>query len=240
MISKLGGIIIDSCSEDSVILDVGGVGYLVHCSGALRYQELPGTGQPATLAIETILRAEIESPVIPGSLLMRSEIVPPAADRARRRRQGRARGARHAQAGRTRHRDRDARQGDGGAHARRRAEGRRAHRHPGELKDRAPAYADLDPKRWFVAGSVGDRRAAARWRTQSSALVNLGAVRIISTGIAERRWFAPRRVPRAVLVDPRRDCGKPVLAVEPAIAPPVMTTPRRLVTPETRADDADV
>ena len=43
---------IDSYGEDFIILDVGGVGYLVHCFGRT-LQELPGTGQPATLAIET-------------------------------------------------------------------------------------------------------------------------------------------------------------------------------------------
>src|SRR5262247_367113 len=56
MIGKLKGII-DSYGDDSVILDVGGVGYLVHCS-ARTLQELPGTGQPATLAIETHVRED--------------------------------------------------------------------------------------------------------------------------------------------------------------------------------------
>ncbi len=45
MIGKLKGII-DSYGEDFVILDVGGVGYLVHCS-ARTLQALPATGQPA-------------------------------------------------------------------------------------------------------------------------------------------------------------------------------------------------
>ena len=39
MIGKLKGVI-DSYGEDSVILDVNGVGYLVHCS-ARTLQELP-------------------------------------------------------------------------------------------------------------------------------------------------------------------------------------------------------
>src|SRR6266545_4549949 len=56
MIGKLKGMI-DSYGEDFIILDVNGVGYLVHCS-ARTLQELPGTGQPATLAIETHVRED--------------------------------------------------------------------------------------------------------------------------------------------------------------------------------------
>ena len=56
MIGKLKGII-DSYGEDFIVLDVNGVGYLVHCS--LRtLQELPGAGQPATLSIETHVRED--------------------------------------------------------------------------------------------------------------------------------------------------------------------------------------
>src|ERR1041385_2629968 len=56
MIGKLKGII-ESYGEDNIVLDVNGVGYLVHCS-ARTLQELPGTGQPATLAIETHVRED--------------------------------------------------------------------------------------------------------------------------------------------------------------------------------------
>src|SRR5271166_4977964 len=56
MIGKLKGII-DSYGEDSVILDVNGVGYLVHCS-ARTLQELPRTGEPAALSIETHVRED--------------------------------------------------------------------------------------------------------------------------------------------------------------------------------------
>src|SRR6185437_12053002 len=51
MIGRLKGVI-DSYGEDSVVLDVNGVGYLVQCSGRT-LQELPRVGEPATLAIET-------------------------------------------------------------------------------------------------------------------------------------------------------------------------------------------
>ncbi|HSY54895.1 MAG TPA: Holliday junction branch migration protein RuvA, partial [Bradyrhizobium sp.] len=56
MIGKLKGII-DSYGEDSVILDVNGVGYLVHCS-ARTLQELPRAGEPVTLSIETHVRED--------------------------------------------------------------------------------------------------------------------------------------------------------------------------------------
>lgn len=56
MIGKLKGII-DSRGEDYVILDVRGVGYLVHCSGRTLHK-LPPAGEPATLAIETQLRED--------------------------------------------------------------------------------------------------------------------------------------------------------------------------------------
>ena len=56
MIGKLRGVI-DSYGEDSVILDVNGVGYLVHCS-ARTLQELPSAGEAATLSIETHVRED--------------------------------------------------------------------------------------------------------------------------------------------------------------------------------------
>ena len=56
MIGKLRGVI-NSYGEDSVILDVNGVGYLVHCS-ARTLQELPSAGEAATLSIETHVRED--------------------------------------------------------------------------------------------------------------------------------------------------------------------------------------
>lgn len=56
MIGKLKGII-DSQGEDYVILDVQGVGYIVHCSG-LTLAKLPPAGAAATLAIETQMRED--------------------------------------------------------------------------------------------------------------------------------------------------------------------------------------
>jgi len=56
MIGKLTGTI-DSVGEDFVILDVHGVGYLVHCP-ARTLQELPAVGTAVALAIETYVRED--------------------------------------------------------------------------------------------------------------------------------------------------------------------------------------
>ncbi|HXN88552.1 MAG TPA: Holliday junction branch migration protein RuvA [Methylocella sp.] len=56
MIGKLKGVV-DSHGEDFVILDVQGVGYIVHCSGRT-LQKLPRRGEAATLAIETQMRED--------------------------------------------------------------------------------------------------------------------------------------------------------------------------------------
>src|ERR1700752_3945476 len=56
MIGKLKGII-DSYGEDHIIVDVNGVGYVVHCS-ARTLQSLPPTGDPVSLAIETHVRED--------------------------------------------------------------------------------------------------------------------------------------------------------------------------------------
>src|SRR5690348_2892149 len=56
MIGKLKGII-DSYGEDFIIVDVNGVGYVVHCS-ARALQSLPPTGDPVSLAIETHVRED--------------------------------------------------------------------------------------------------------------------------------------------------------------------------------------
>jgi Holliday junction DNA helicase RuvA len=56
MIGKLT-VRVDSVGDDWVILDVGGVGYLVHC-GQRTLSRLPAQGQPASLQIETQLRED--------------------------------------------------------------------------------------------------------------------------------------------------------------------------------------
>jgi holliday junction DNA helicase RuvA len=56
MIGKLKGLV-DSYGEDFVILDVGGVGYQVHCSPRT-LQGLSAPGQAAVLSIETYVRED--------------------------------------------------------------------------------------------------------------------------------------------------------------------------------------
>ena len=56
MIGKLKGVL-DSYGEDFVVVDVQGVGYLVHCS-ARTLAALPAPGEAVTLAIETHVRED--------------------------------------------------------------------------------------------------------------------------------------------------------------------------------------
>ena len=56
MIGKLRGVL-DSYGEDFVVVDVNGVGYVVHCS-ARTLQGLPAPGETVTLAIETHVRED--------------------------------------------------------------------------------------------------------------------------------------------------------------------------------------
>jgi holliday junction DNA helicase RuvA len=57
VIGKLRGVI-DSYGEDFVVLDVQGVGYVVHCSSRT-LQALPSTGEAAVLSIETHVREDM-------------------------------------------------------------------------------------------------------------------------------------------------------------------------------------
>jgi Holliday junction DNA helicase RuvA len=57
LIGKLKGLI-DSYGEDFVVVDVNGVGYLVHCSSRT-LQNLPKAGEVASLAIETHVREDM-------------------------------------------------------------------------------------------------------------------------------------------------------------------------------------
>lgn len=57
MIGKLKGVV-DSVFEDHLILDVHGVGYLVHCS-ARTLRDLPRAGEAASLVVETHVREDM-------------------------------------------------------------------------------------------------------------------------------------------------------------------------------------
>ena len=88
VIGKLRGVI-DATARTSSSSTCSGVGYLVHCSSRT-LQHLPSVGEAATLSIETHVREDMIR-----LFGFRSDagagMVPPPADRAGRRRQGRAR-----------------------------------------------------------------------------------------------------------------------------------------------------
>ena len=56
MIAKLSGSL-DAAGDGWVVVDVGGVGYMVYCS-ARTLRALPGRGEPVNLAIETHVRED--------------------------------------------------------------------------------------------------------------------------------------------------------------------------------------
>lgn len=169
MIGKLKGLI-DSYGEDYVILDVNGVGYVVHCS-TRTLQKLPRTGEAAALAIETQVRedsirlfgftSEAERDwfrllqTVQGvgakvalallSILPASELASAIAMQ------------------------------DKTAVARAPGVGPKlAARIVAELKDKAPAFGAVDPAVARLSGEEADSGAPAAARDAISALVNLG------------------------------------------------------------------
>ncbi|EHP92663.1 Holliday junction branch migration protein RuvA [Methylorubrum extorquens] len=173
MIGKLKGIV-DSYGEDFVILDVNGVGYVVHCS-ARTLQRLPKPGEATDLAIETHVREDmirlygfrvdaerewfrllqtVQGVGTRVALGVLSVLEP----------------AQLATAIAT---------GDKGAVARAPGVGPRlAARLVAELKDKAPAFAPIDPALIALTGAVEDRTAPQPVADAISALVNLGYAQI--------------------------------------------------------------
>ena len=169
MIGKLKGVI-DSYGEDFIVLDVHGVGYLVHCS-ARTLQALLAAGEAATLSIETHVRedqirlfgftSDIEREwfrllqTVQGvgakvALSILGTMKPgelasaiAIADKASIRRSP----------------------GVGP---------KVAERIVIELKDKAPAYSELDPAVVQLSGAVNEKRAPQPVLDAVSALVNLG------------------------------------------------------------------
>jgi Holliday junction DNA helicase RuvA len=169
MIGKLKGVI-DAYGEDFVILDVHGVGYVVHCSSRT-LQNLPSAGEAAQLSIETHVREDmirlygfrseaerewfrwlqtvqgVGARVALGIL----SVLDPAA---------------LATAIAT---------GDKGAISRGPGVGPKlAARIVTELKDKAPAFADVDPALVRLSESVEHRSAPPPVSDAVSALMNLG------------------------------------------------------------------
>jgi Holliday junction DNA helicase RuvA len=169
VIGKLKGVI-DAYGEDFVIVDVHGVGYVVHCSSRT-LQNLPPTGEAAVLAIETHVREDmirlygfrsdqerewfrllqtvqgVGSKVALGIL----SVLDPG-------------GLATAIAS-----------GDKASVARGPGVGPKlAARIVAELKDKAPAFGHVDPALIRLSGAIEDRNAPAPVSDAVSALVNLG------------------------------------------------------------------
>jgi Holliday junction DNA helicase RuvA len=169
MIGKLKGIV-DSYGEDYILLDVNGVGYQVHCS-ARTMQALPAAGQAATLSIETYVREDqiklfgftsdserewfrllqtvqgVGAKVALSVLgtLTTSELASAIAMR-----------------------DKGTVQRSPGVGA------KVAERIVSELKDKVPAFANVDPAAVHLAGALDEKRAPRPVMDAVSALVNLG------------------------------------------------------------------
>jgi Holliday junction DNA helicase RuvA len=169
MIGKLKGVI-DSYGEDFVILDVGGVGYQVHCS-ARTLQELPGTGEPATLAIETYVREDQIRLFgfrtdVEREWFRLLQTVQGVGAKVALAVLGTLKPGELATAIAMRDKAMVARSPGVGAKV--------AERIVTELKDKAPAYADVDPAVIRLAGAIEERRAPQPVTDAISALVNLG------------------------------------------------------------------
>ncbi|WP_430911455.1 Holliday junction branch migration protein RuvA [Methylobacterium sp. sgz302541] len=169
MIGKLKGVV-DSYGEDFVILDVNGVGYLVHCS-ARTLQRLGKPGEAAELAIETHVREDmirlygfkadaerewfrllqtVQGVGTRVALGVLSVLEPGALAAA-------------------------IATGDKGAIARAPGVGPRlAARLVAELKDKAPAFAPVDPALVALTGLVAEDAAPRPVADAISALTNLG------------------------------------------------------------------
>jgi Holliday junction DNA helicase RuvA len=169
MIGKLKGII-DSYGEDTVILDVQGVGYLVHCS-TRTLQALPATGEAAVLSIETHVREDMIRLYGFQNDLEREwfrllQTVQGVGAKVALAVLGTLKPADLATAIAMR---------DKAAVARTPGVGPKvAERIVTELKDKAPNYTALDPAVARLAGSIDDNTAPRPVADAVSALVNLG------------------------------------------------------------------
>jgi holliday junction DNA helicase RuvA len=169
MIGKLKGMI-DSYGEDFVILDVGGVGYEVHCS-ARTLQALPAPGEPAVLSIETYVR---EDQIRLFGFLSDAErewfrllqTVQGVGARVALSVLGTLKINDLASAVAMRDKAMVARAPGVGPKV--------AERIVTELKDKAPAYLDIDPAVVRLSGALDEKRAPQPVADAISALVNLG------------------------------------------------------------------
>jgi holliday junction DNA helicase RuvA len=169
MIGKLKGLI-DSYGEDFVILDVGGVGYQVHCS-ARTLQTLPSPGEAAVLSIETYVREDQIKLFGFKSDIEREwfrllQTVQGVGAKVALAVLGTLPPAELANAIALRDRASVARTPGVGPKV--------AERIVTELKDKAPAYSDLDPAVIRLSGQMEEKRAPQPVADAVSALINLG------------------------------------------------------------------
>jgi Holliday junction DNA helicase RuvA len=169
VIGKLRGVI-DSYNEDSVVIDVHGVGYLVHCS-VRTLQSLPAPGEAATISIETWVRedqirlygfaTDLEREwfrILTGVQGVGAKVALAVL--------GTLKVADLANA---------IALGDKAQIARAPGVGPKlAQRLVIELKDKAPAFANVDPAVVRLQGDLAERRAPLPVSEAVSALVNLG------------------------------------------------------------------
>jgi holliday junction DNA helicase RuvA len=177
MIGKLRGVI-DSYNEDSVVIDVHGVGYLVHCS-VRTLQSLPAPGEAATISIETWVRedqirlygfaTDLDREwfrILTGVQGVGAKVALAVL--------GTLKVADLANA---------IALGDKAQIARAPGVGPKlAQRLVIELKDKAPAFANIDPAVVRLQGDLAERRAPLPVSEAISALVNLGYGEIQASG----------------------------------------------------------
>ena len=177
MIGKLRGVI-DAYNEDSVIIDVHGVGYLVHCS-VRTLQSLPAPGEAATISIETWVRedqirlygfaTDLDREwfrILTGVQGVGAKVALAVL--------GTLKVADLANA---------IALGDKAQIARAPGVGPKlAQRLVIELKDKAPAFANVDPAVVRLQGDLAERRAPLPVSEAVSALVNLGYGEIQASG----------------------------------------------------------
>ena len=169
MIGKLTGTL-DSYGEDFIIVDVGGVGYVVHCS-ARTLQALPARGDPVVLAIETHVRED--------QIRLFGFITPVEREWFRLLQTVQGVGTKVALSVLGTLAPTDLASAialrDKAMIARSPGVGQKvAERIVTELKDKAPAYAAVDPAVIRLSGAIEERRAPQPVADAISALVNLG------------------------------------------------------------------
>ncbi len=173
MIGKLRGVV-NSYGEDFVIVDVGGVGYEVHCS-VRTLQSLPSPGETVALSIETYLREDMIRLFGFASDLEREwfrllQTVQGVGSRVALGVLGIMKPGELATAIALQDRALLARAPGVGKKV--------AERIVTELRDKAPAYSSADPAVIHLQADLAERRAPQPVAEAVSALVNLGYAQI--------------------------------------------------------------